>query len=211
MMILIINILTLSIIFFGISAVEASTSDLDYVMPYYPDTIPEEPPTTNSTGPETNSRTQDGAESAKGNTRDSIKPQDESQTQDEAGSGGIYTKVYPTEEEYCRIQILDDKPTREGYTLKFGTNNADELYGTPKKDLIFGLDGNDHIYGLEGGDIICGGKGNDVIEGDPRGYNSDEVLQSNKGDNGDLPKSVSADLIFGQEGKIVSLEVKEMT
>jgi Ca2+-binding RTX toxin-like protein len=51
---------------------------------------------------------------------------------------------------------------------------------------------------LEGEDIICGGKGNDVSYGDPPGYDSDDEVFKSK--NGGLPKSVSADLIFGQEG-----------
>jgi hypothetical protein len=185
-MILIITVLaSLSILFFATNDVEASLSDLDNIK------------TSRSINPENNSRTQDEAGSDKGNIRDSIKPQDQSQTQDEAESDGIYTKAYPTEEEYCRIQILDEKPTREGYSLKFGTNNADELFGTPNNDLIFGLDGNDHIYGLEGGDIICGGKGDDVSIGDPPSSSSDEIPKST---NGDLPKSWDQDLIFGQEG-----------
>lgn len=175
---LVITILTsLSILFFAINAVEASLSDLDNIKPSRP------------INPETDSP-QDEAESP---------PQDEAEspTQDEAESGVANTRTYPTEEEYCQVNLLDRDSTREGYILKFGTNNDDELYGTPNRDLLFGLDGNDKIYGLEGEDIICGGKGNDVSYGDPPGYNSDEVFKSK---NGGLPKSVSADLIFGQEG-----------
>jgi Ca2+-binding RTX toxin-like protein len=181
MILLITMLASLSILFFAINAVEASLSDLDNIKPSRP------------INPETDS-SQDEAKSP---------PQEEAEspTQDEAESGVANTRTYPTEEEYCRVNLLDGDSTREGYILKFGTNNDDELYGTPNRDLIFGLDGNDKIYGREGGDIICGGKGNDVIEGDPLGYNSDEVFQSKNGDNGDLPKSVSADLIFGQEGE----------
>jgi Ca2+-binding RTX toxin-like protein len=182
---------SLSILFFGISAVDASLSDLDNIKP------------TDPIEPETESPTEEKEQSDRQgtNTNDFVKPETKPPTQDEAESGLGNTRTYPTEEEYCRVNLLDGDSTREGYILKFGTNNDDELYGTPNRDLIFGLDGNDKIYGREGGDIICGGKGNDVIEGDPLGYNSDEVFQSKNGDNGDLPKSVSADLIFGQEGE----------
>ena len=162
----------LSIPLFAISAVEASLSDLENIKPSSP------------INPETESP-EDDAEA-------------DSPTQDEAESGIANTRTYPTEAEYCKVNILNEDPkTRGGYILKFGTNSDDELYGTPNRDLLFGLDGNDKIYGLEGQDIICGGKGNDVSYGDPPEYNPDEVFQSK---NEDIPKSVGADLIFGQEG-----------
>ena len=91
----------------------------------------------------------------------------------------------PSEENYCNADLVDDN-TYQGYTIKAGTNNADQLSGTPNKDLILGLDGDDQIVGLGEGDIICGGKGNDELYGD-LGYKM-KVPRPGK------------DIIFGQEG-----------
>lgn len=185
-MIFVITILaSLLILFFGINAVEASLSDLDNIKP----TDPIEPETESPT----EEKEQSDRESA--NTNDFVKPETKPPTQDEAESGVGNTRIYPTEHEYCRINILNEDPkTREGYILKLGTNNDDELFGTPSKDLILGLDGNDRIFGLADGDIICGGKGNDVSYGDPYSVEPVAIMP-----NGEVPES--ADLIFGQEGK----------
>lgn len=131
------------------------------------------------------------------NTDEFIKPETESPTQDEAESGAGNTRTYPTEGEYCQVNVLGEDSTRDGFIVKFGTNNDDELFGTPSKDLILGLDGNDIIYGLEGGDIICGGKGNDVSYGDSSSSSYDKIPKS---ENSNMTKG-SEDLIFGQEGK----------
>lgn len=168
MILVVVMLATISILFFALDPVEGSLSDLDNIKPSSP------------VNPETDSQ-QDEAEPA---------------LQEEVESGAPNTRTYPTEDEYCKVDILNEDPkTREGYILKFGTNNDDELYGTSNRDLILALDGNDKIYGLEGGDIICGGDGSDVAYGDP--YISDKLTKSQ---NRELPKG-SADLIFGQEGK----------
>ena len=157
----------LSILLFATSAVEASLSDLENIKPSRP------------INPETESPTQDEAEA-------------ESPTQDEAESGVANTRTYPTEEEYCKVNILNEDPkTREDYILKFGTNDADKIYGTPDKDLILGLDGTDLIFGMGNDDIICGGKGDDYIRGESESEPGNKVIIQEPGN----------DLIFGQDGK----------
>lgn len=196
---LLITIMTcLATLFFAINDVGASLSDLNNIQPPYPIKPETGSPETDSTDPE-NSETQDQADSDEGNTRDSITPETGSETQGGAELE-LNPKTYPTEEKYCKINILGENPPEGGFVVKIGTNDADELYGTPKSDLILGLDGNDIIFGLGAGDIICGGKGDDVAYGDDeyQGSSSSEITTSR---NEDLTKSWGHDLIFGQEGK----------
>ena len=91
-----------------------------------------------------NSRTQVESESDRENTEGSIKPENEPQA--EAESDVTNTNTYPNEVEYCNADLVDDN-TFQAYTIKAGTDNADELIGTANKDLILGLDGDDWIMG----------------------------------------------------------------
>ena len=118
----------LTIPLLGINPAE-SLSDLDNITKS--DSIKPE------TEPEPQS--QGEAESDRESIEDSIKPETETepQSQGEAESDIENTKFYPTEEKYCKINILDDNPVRGGYILKLGTNNSDELSGTPNKDNPF--------------------------------------------------------------------------
>lgn len=179
---------------FALNDAAAALSDLENIKPTSPSETETESDRDNTKESKTDSSEQDESVSDGENTNESIMSGSQAETQDGTQSGITDTETYPTEDAYCKINIVEHKQARQGYVLKFGTNNNDKLSGTPNSDLIFGLDGNDIIYGLEGGDIICGGNGNDVIYGDPESSSSSEIPK------GDLPKSWSQDLIFGQDG-----------
>lgn len=180
MMILVIVMLaTLSILLFAVNVVEASLSDLDNIKPTDP-IEPEREPTPQD---------EEDLERESTNNNEFTEPETEPPTQDEVKSGAPNTRTYPTEDKYCQVNFLDGDSTRDGYILKFGTNNDDELYGTPNRDLLFGLDGNDRISGLGNDDIICGGKGDDYIQGESEAGNKVKIDQPGN------------DLIFGQDGE----------
>lgn len=111
------------------------------------------------------------------------------------------TNTYPNEEEYCNADLVDDN-TFQGYTIKAGTDNADQLIGTANKDLILGLDGDDQIQGSGGDDIICGGNGQDHLVGDSYPNVGQDHLVGESYPNVIIsqPGNLGKDFIFGQEG-----------
>jgi Ca2+-binding RTX toxin-like protein len=142
---------------------------------------------------ETNDTTNNRPGSDKPEEQEDLQPEEQSRDLDSSSPSTDSNimdaeSLFPSEENYCNADLVDEN-TFQGYTIKTGTNNADQLFGTSNKDLILGLDGDDMIYGSGDDDIICGGKGHDYLFGESH---PNVIIRQ--------PGNPGKDLIFGQEG-----------
>ena len=98
-------------------------------------------------------------------------------------------------------------------TVKYGTENSDNIEGTAEEEAVFAGGGNDTIYSRQGDDLIYGGEGNDYIDSCQQNdkiygeAGNDTILSGNDNDivyggTGDdsITTGTGNDTVYGESG-----------
>ena len=98
-------------------------------------------------------------------------------------------------------------------TVKYGTENSDNIQGTAEEEAVFAGGGNDTIYSRQGDDLIYGGEGNDYIDSCQQNdkiygeAGNDTILSGNDNDivyggTGDdsITTGTGNDTVYGESG-----------